>query len=709
MSRRYPFSRVKRIVSIGRSGIVTDRSPWDLAESELMFSQDMVAKRGFPAQRRGWKYLGSAQVVAGNLAGVYRARFQGRGVTRTIATDRVGGVYIVNDTGAGTTLPIPYTATGLETFVPRCMYRDQLILCDITGNSRVGALRYGGAGGNSVITVGPAFYTANEATITQPTWTGLELSQFYGIGAPAAAPFTLPSFLVDAVTSPTSFSISGVKASVTTAINYDVDPHALGWIVPCVSVYQAGTASNGGGGTFTGFGTRWLSDLAPGAGTSLVSIVGSFDTILVNDSGVYKPFGFSAISDTSANAQPILAVTKTSYDILRPPRFKDATDHKGSLCGVGVNEHPNRVYIAPPGWDMQAPPGAVLPWDPTVAITSPNRNFFALTAFDVPAPTTTDPIVALLSSPGPLLVLTRSNAYAIDGSYPDFSQRMFAAGAGCIDLRSAISLDEGQFWCGENGIYWSQYGRQPIDITRGKINREWRDLTSLGIDYCSTGISAGYLIVSVKTNGAVPVTRTYAYNLTTGAWETRLSNTNPRHMFTARVAGELEQLLMVQDSNPGRVINFTKALDGSGGARDDDGTSPAMLIRTGNIAGQPEDVEPETRMLDMAVHANILDSQGGTNTMDVNIVHEGGLEGPSGFRLGIDILDGTGYLGPGVKKAVTTIASHTYDGVQRVEGPVGRSGRQHAIELRSTATAATLEKLEVHEVAMAFRDRKMRT
>ena len=147
--------------------------------------------------------------------------------------------------------------------------------------------------------------------------------------------------------------------------------------------------------------------------------------------------------------------------------------------------------------------------------------------------------------------------------------------------------------------------------------------------------------------------------------------------------------------------------DGTGGARDDDGTQPVGWYRSGVVTGAPTDVEPEAKMLDLAVHHN-LRGQDATTTMDARVVAQEGIGFSGVFTFGTSTFGGSDTFGPGAGKAAGSIVSHTYDGVEREEFTVNRSARQHLIELKTTNTATTNDSIEVHELALSFRDRRRR-
>ena len=289
-------------------------------------------------------------------------------------------------------------------------------------------------------------------------------------------------------------------------------------------------------------------------------------------------------------------------------------------------------------------------------------------------------------------MLKRKSVYGIFGTYPNFSDDLIADGIGCIDIRSSFSADEGQFWAGENGIYWYT-GGQIIDLTAGKINREWRALTrdfDYGTsDYCSMGVSQGHLVVHITTGGGT-TQRTYLCDLRDQTWQSRITNFDVRYMFTSRVSGESEQLLAVSDDRQGRVLDFAPALDGSGTAKDDAGTAPVLKAWTGTGIGRNNGVDGLSKFIDVDIHTNVYDAGAAGSTVLTPYTAHGG--GPSNEA------DAT--------KTLTVINSDTADRIDRASRKVGRRARFHQVRTEQTTlgtdTAAT--KIEVHQIDAKFRD-----
>lgn len=663
-------------------GMVTDRPAHSLGPRHSTFAQDGFSPEGVFKQRQGWAYDGTTADVADNLAAVYRTKFILADVTQTITVDDDGQVFRHNSASAGTNL---WNTTGAAAALPRAVYRDELLVCAQDG---VGQLRrYSGVASVPSVSSGTGTWTSGQATITGYTFASAPTpGAFFGFPKPGTAnarPIFYPRILAGTTTSVT---LENVLAGSTESINSTNIPQVWGFPVACVSVYEAGTATVSTN-TVTGYGTEWNSTYDRKSGDAFLILPVGSDAVLGNVDGVS--------SDTSMTVYMADQATKSSYRILRSMPFKDVAVHKGSLWGTGVAEFPSRVYVGPPGWDISFPPGFIPPVDPTAAFSSSNANDFLMDFIDVPSYFDGDDNIAILDSPNPLLVLKRKAVYGIYGSYPNFSVDPIHEGAGCIDIRSAQSYEEGQFWAGENGIYWYRNG-QVIDLTRGRINREWRNLTrdfDYGVnDYCTLGMSQGHLVIHITTAGGT-IQRTYLCDLSDGSWQSRITNFDVRYMHTSMVPGEAEKLLAVSDDRQGRVLNFAPALDGSGTAKDDAGTAPILKAYTGkNLDGSG--IDRSKRMIDLAVHANLYDVSDAATSMSVDVVSEDALNDEATETT-----------------ALTDIDSDTTDRIDRhYRRGVNIPGRRHQVQL-SVDTVGTDDadtKVEIHQINLSWRNTRDR-
>ncbi len=682
-----------RSVTIKRpftGGIVTDVPAHELASTLSPYLQDGYSPQGVFKQRGGWEYYGASQVVAANLKAIYRADFALADVSRDIAIT-TNTAYIHNGSSSGTVI----TASG-STLLPRAVYRDELLLCSQDGLTPM--IRYSGANNASIVeSSGSATFTAQQGTITGPTWSGTPPSGSYISTLSSASPLkgilsVRTSFKVLGG-STTSVVLDGVMSSSTAGIN-ETEILPVGYAYPCVSVYSAGTSINNVTTSQSprGYGTKWNSDYSNKVNDAFLYIPVTGDAEIAQIEAVTSDTQLATVHQNTLS-------TKSSYSINRALPFKDVAAHKGSLWGTGVAQYPNRVYVAPPGWNMSIPPGATEPWDPYYGVgnTSSNANDFLLDFIDVPAATDGDHNIAILPSAGPLLVLKRRALYGVFGSFPNFTVDMIQDGVGCIDIRSAHSYDEGQFWAGETGIFWFR-GNQVVDLTAGRINREWRNLTrdfDYGTsDYCTLSVVQGHLIVHITTGGGT-TQRTYLCDLSDGSWQSRVSNFNPRYLFTPRLPGEAEKCLAVSDDRLGRVLDIAPAFDGSGTAEDDAGSGPRLIAYTPEgIDGTS--IEDDTRLIDLAVHANVTDvGAAGSTNMTVSLVTQDALTAAATATKTLDDIE---------SDSVDRIDRHYFRSVNR-------RGRRHQLRLEVDAvgTDATTTKVEVHQIDASYRETRSRT
>lgn len=663
------------------SGMNTDQPDHQIEANETTLAQDLIAPEGIARQRKGWSYFNSTAAGSFDMDGVCRFKYTLADVTRTLGLrDGFGQTHIIPSSGSSTVVDLVNGSTMASDYLPRAFYNDELILCSQSGNQPM--LRYsGGAQEVSASGLGTPDTVANQGT--------LDLSSGSWSEAPAAGSYiTTYMQSMDALRyslkilngSTTEVALDGVLATAAAtggAGSASID--AYGLTNGLASIYDAGTVTFSSQ-TATGYGTKWSDDYSARSG----------DVFLVNDDGTWRSGGAigTVASNTSITGTFITSAisTKSEYMIARPVPAKEAEVHGGSLFMAGVEQFPSRVYVAPPGWNPSFPPGFELPYDISVAATSTNVNDFLLDFVDVPSALDGDPVVALLSSPNPLLVVNRASLYGIFGRYPNFALEKIEDHVGCIDIRSAFSANVGQFWAGEEGIYLFS-GGQVIDLTSAKINREWRALTD-GFDYgtndyCAMGEVYDHLFCHITTDGGT-TQRTYVYDIKNRAWSSRFTNHNARYFFSSQVDGEAEELYWVGDDDQGRVMRSAEVVNGTGTAKDDDGTSPRMQARTAVDLGGS--IEQERLMLDLAVHANVYDSAAaGSTKMDVSVAHGGGL--------GDGAADTTDEM--------FTINSDTTDRVDRAfEGSVNKHGRrlQVQVDVDTTGTDNTTTKAEVHRI-----------
>lgn len=664
------------------AGMVTDLPAHKLGPQNSVFAQDLIAPNGVAVQRHGWSYDGTTADVAANLTAVYRNKFLLADVTRTLTGGPTGILYIHNSAAAGTQLGNSPSVQRL----PRCVYQDQLIWCAQDGTTPL--VRYSGAPTQTITSTGSFATTANRATETGGTFASTPSSGYFFRGVFDGS----AEIRIIEGTSTSSVTLENVL--FTTVVNTGgASADAIGRTACCVNVYSAGTLTSTSS-TATGLGTKW---------STFGVATGSFnDNILIMPPGADAAIGSvnGTVTETSlgGNFTPITTATSTPYAVLRACPFTDAEAHKGSFWGTGVAQYPNRVYVGPPGWDLASPPGFEYPWDPHNSNTSSNANDFLMDYVDVPSPYDGDVNVAILSSPNPLLVLKRKSVHGVFGSWPTFSQDKIADGVGCIDIRSAISGPNGQFWAGEDDIYAYVAG-QIVPLTEGRISREWKSLTAdfsfTSTDYCAIGENNGHLFVSLVTGGGA-TSRCYVFDMRAQAWMSRFTNHKARYFFSSSVDGESNELYWVGDNDQGRVMKSSGCIDLTGVAKDGDGDSPRLQAWTPEGLDGTGSLDDETRMLDLSVVHNVYDAgAAGSTVLATSVVS------------GASLTDNAS-----ATKTLDDINSDTTDRVDRTRfREVNSKGRiqQVRFDADTLGTNSAATKVEIHELSATFRNRRSRT
>ena len=729
-------------------GYRSDVPDYALNPNECAYAQDLIYPFGIAQQRWGWSYDGSVADVAADLVGVDRSRYPITSQTVTTTSDVAGNIYIHNQSAAGTSIwPNPWwqgNPNPPPNWIPRCMYNGEVIYCAQDGETPL--LRYAGsqtpyASLQGLMATGDWNFPAgkseavgagvNPVSFPAGATKGTFFSAHFVTASNTYAAYPGISTLVLSRNSSSSLSLSSVRNATSSTANPvsagpgNVEISPLGFAWPGVSIWDSGTVSS------TGSVIKWSFSGADLAASGVrQAALGYDDSLLVINPTPGGPHFIGSINsvDTisptqqiNTIAQPSFSVTNATYRITRRLPFKDATVHKNSLWGTGVKQYPNRLYVGPPLWDIGLPPGAVEPFDPTVNDQFADLDELLLQPIDVPSRYDTDPVVALLSTPGPLLVLKGSSVYGIYGSYPSYEQTLIANGSGCIDLRSAVTIDGVAFWAGKDGVFMYAGGQiQPL--TRGKIEREWQALMRgyvAGTSYVTTAMVAGHLVISVGglTNTATgeakigpdssnPSERTYIYDMRSQQWTSRISNAKMRNMTSTRVPGEVPSILGVSDDRQGRVIDLTPTITGTkctnrasqtlaaADPTDAAGTGPRMQAWSSSALAQANGIEGEARLLDLSVHTTLTDTSGlaYATALDVTTAHGDALDSPS-----------TSVVFQG------TITGDTVDRVDRTKFRVNKTGRLHQVRVDLDTTPSTTTKTQIPEMVASFRDNRRMT
>jgi len=724
-----------RRLSIARpfsQGYKSDFPDYAIASGEASFAQDMIAPLGNVRQRNGWTYSGGS-VGSFDIGAVAKTNFSLTSNDVTVVSRLSNGNILTQDSPSGGTSIWSNPRSASTYWIPRCVYNGDLIFCAQDGESPI--VRYAGATSTKTTTSATTAVTVNSGDMTFTTsgsftatvGSFLNIRPATSTGNSKQASLSSRIIQTNGSTSFTSESIRNGSASNVTGVNMAVTVAPVGFSWPAVAISESGTLLTTGVADPTFTGTDFTS-------LNINTTDLQNDALLV-DGVSGGPFEIADITTVNNSGKLTLSAAVsnaigTRVRVLRRCPFKDATVHKGSLYGTGVKQYPNRVYVFPATKDIGLPPGAPLPKDiPYDAIsragyasttvpgyTTLNDHVAFSDGLDIPSRYDSTPIVALLSTSNQLLVLKPDSVYGILGTYvsPTNSSLEVAKisdGAGCIDLRSAVTYESVPYWAGAEGVYTWRDGAI-VDMTAGKIRQEWQALMRgyVAGSFVTTGLVAGtYLVVSAgglddtKTGGAKvgpdtvnPSNRTFIYDLRNNVWLGRVSNFNPTHMWTTTIEDGGEGLLAVDgtssgSAHQGRILNFYPAVSG-GSPADADLVYPRFKAWSSAALAQAEGVEGETRFCDVMIHANLTDGSTPTSQIDVAVVSGGSL-----------------FESSNQTKNLTSIPADTTDRVDRFKRQVNRVGRLHQIRLDMSVTDSSNTNSEIPEIVMSFRDNRRGT
>lgn len=722
-------------------GYRTDIPDYALDLNQAAYAQDLVAPSAVAQQRRGWEFRDNAITGTSLLGlGVARNYYAIPDRTTTVFCSRVStpgtnawSALSSDGTGAFTRI-----AALSAPYYPRCVYNGELIMCANDGVSPL--IRYAGAN------VSMADTTVSSATVAMNA--GTQVIRFPTSVFPSSS-YSLRGYFVTARVpdssgnpsknpaqstkvyktdnSNTSYTVQSLRnkqtsTSVSGTSSARIAP--FGFAYPAVSVLDVGNVTTSGTtATFTGvdFYTDWVIT----NGTSL----GNTDALLVENTTDGSPHEISDISSVNSStsvmttASSLSSFTNATFKLLRRCPFKDATVHRGSLVGTGVKQYPSRVYAFGPGDDIGIAPGDVVPADPTRQAGYQSANVtgfvrstdFLCLAYDVPGPFDSTPVIALLSSPGPLLALKTDAVYGLYGTFDHTNPAAIEVtkitnGSGCIDLRAAVTSGTTPYWAGKEGVF-TYRGGVVSNLTDQRVYNEWRSLMRgyvSGTSCVSLGVVGNYLVVacsdldSTKTSGAMsgpdttaPTSRTLLYDLKANVWLGRVSNFTPVHMWTVEVEGVESRLYALDNTDStvkGRVLDFGPAVIDGLNAADGNGVYPRLQAWSGTSLAQADGIEGEARLCDLNITTNIYDTVSPNSVLDVTVVSADGLEDKSG---------GT--------KTLTSVTGDSTKIPNRVKRRVNRSGRQHQIRVDMTTTSSGNSKSEIPEFVISFRDTRRGT
>jgi hypothetical protein len=686
------------IKNIGTGGMNTDSPPWAVGSTQASHMQDVVIYEGIAHQRRGYEnYLdfnSSASSVVD--AGTYDIRATGQRISAMTAI--ASGNYAVYATNhaapAWTSVVAPTGISPLPQYLARAQYQDEILFCDQLGIYPM--LRYMGntaapitalgtsiAAGSAVVPVTGATFASSVNTDT-----GLFLHPYVSQEAPSLrvtkrdnANFTVKNI---------NFAAAASNVSSLSVLS----PWGTTW--PAVSVNSDGLVT-WSGSTITGDGTQFTGGSWGSVFVGSGQLAQMNDSIRAQEPTKWVQYPISSLGSPSATTLntrgTLISVTgSVAFDVMRRCPFREVEIHQECVWGTGVSQYPRRVYYSPPQWDLQTPPGLAPPWNGVAEFFDPNDGRLRFT--DIEGSGDGDRVMALISSDGPLLILTSRACWGAYGTtWPNFQRQLVAAGAGCIDTRAAVSQNAyGQYWAGENGIYGFRAGKV-TDLTSGRINTQWRDLmrryeAGTG-SYVVAGLARNHLIVSAHlTRGGTDKDVTLACNLGTGAWS-ELTNIPATSFQMPAIASEETLVTSLKASN--QLVNLSPALAMTGTAKDANGVAPQLSITLGSGNHDAGDPDGEARLVELRLNAVVEDATIGDD--------------PSALRI-TTVSDGAVAQEKTSRTSSEVISAQTDDDLSRVRVRVGNAGRTHAVTIATETTANANERIGVVEVGMNVRKRR---
>ena len=702
------------------------------------FAQDSFAPNGVVRQRRGFDYATS--VLSPTTIDIYstaKAKFARNGNTRIVGVSQANDFYACSDPASATLNSFMTTPSITGSYLPRCVYEGELIFCHTSG--QVPLLRYCGVlhrGFPVGVTNASISMPAGsfQVSTTSISGYGTRTGEYLHFTAPdGAGNFSyqppLCDLLAQDTTDPNVYVtevMRNTNGGSTATTNSAISQATLGTTWPAVPVHE-GYVSSISGLTVTPAGISPSTDVFTGG----LAYNSTKDAIAISGtSGTFPHIIAGVTGTTSTTLDTHYAIPAgyagQRYFILRRCPFRDAEVHKESLWGAGVKEFPSTVFVWPPTSNIGIPPQSVAPYAATSRAGYANATVtgfmtdtdYTLHSYDVPSKYDTTPIEALLSTDGPLLALKTDSVYGLYGTYDPNTRDTSGGGievnkiadwGGCIDLRSAISGENGVYWAGGDGVYtWK--GGQIVDLTAGVVQREWRALMlgyQRGTSTVSCGIAANrYLVVAAtgldntKTSGALigpdivaPSSRTLVYDIASSSWLGRMTNFSPTHIWTSAEEDGGAACLAAQNDDS-RIIDCGVAYEPES-ARATDVTNasfPSMKLWSTASLAQAEGIEGEARFCDAVVHSNLYDTSTPTTSITATVTSGGSL-----------------YTDPTSSKTIGSIAATTTDRVDRNKFNVNRSGRLHQIRLEVSATDSSNAKSEISEIVMSFRDSRRGT
>jgi hypothetical protein len=589
---------------------------------------DALAVRRKLHERNGWQFLPEKPVVTINadFTSVCRCRYV-LADRRTLVMSHHLPTQGFKAWVAGTEVNLQYPINWVAWHQYREMYRDSALYCGNDGEAPM--LLYSGTTHqgtavvpNCTIPAGKGVVTlpSPPAANTYPSGTYLRVSQG-SLGPTSGQNPAMYLRVLERVDSDISLEhVKNTAAGPTT----ETQGNPFGMTYPNVAVYGAGTISTLGG-TATATGAKFKT----GDWGHVIEIT---DALLIQDPATKKwaMYAIKGVPTETTLSVDCPNYTNTLYFIMRRSPFTDACVNKGSPFFAGVKQFPSRVYVGAPQTNLGLPPGWVpntpFPITDMPQFQTTEQGAFELFSVDIPD-VYGDPIVALLPVGDAVLVCKRRSFHALYGAYPDFTQRVVDDGAGCIHRGGAVATFSGVWAAGHEALYTWRDGRM-FDLSFDKTSTIWHSFTRdfrPDSDWCAIGERDAHLIITL-TSSAQRRKGSWFYDIRRDEWMCEITNFAPLHFFSGEQGGDSVECLAVDPEHNGQVIDAGYMVEETKPRLPDgNGLGPSFAYESTYSLAQAEQIEGETILCDVAVHARLDAPQPGKDALAVQVASHGGV------------------------------------------------------------------------------------
>jgi hypothetical protein len=478
-----------RLDRLGSRGVITDVDPFKLGPDAWSAAQNVVLRDGVPSAIAKFPAAASATDFGTIIEGLIHT------ADDDIAYSTLAGVLTHDRGGSGTftTTSFPINAASSPVYLPLIERNGEVLWFSQKGTNPV--VRWSFASSDTGSVSGTLTVTEGSRIVT---WTGGQVSVAGQYLAVADATTDTTRFVYRVVRGGTNL------AEIETPYDGPTTPTSIGiWRAGTIGLmttvrevpatFAAGTLTAATGGSFT------LA--AEGADIPRVG-----DLVGLKNNGTKVGYVSAVAATTLTVSGGSCDATTGVFTVMRPHVASCGALHRGRLYTAGVDWAKNQVSIFPPGYEFgQMVNGIDSP------LTNKTQSRLVKT-LDVPDPKAEGKIVALLSTPGPLLVLRSRDVYYLNGEYPTNNVQLVLEEDGCVDVRSAIQSRFGQIWAGYKGIYIHRNGGIR-NIVANLRSREWHALAEANF-YGSTiacTVVRDHLLVSANST-------TWCYDLMRNVW-----------------------------------------------------------------------------------------------------------------------------------------------------------------------------------------------